>query len=151
MRSFIVVVCAMSILSRTVAVSLFSPLKRVASMRGEVRWGVRWNMPLRSFATSRRDNAGPISCRPKVALTRESSNNFALHDLIAKSNLKCDTVLLPVLQHSSKLNGNALQGFLDAIPVADVVVVTSPQVYDVVHCRLNDFSFPPIFVVVMFF
>lgn len=66
--------------------------------------------------------------RPKVALTRESSKNFHLYDLILKHQLECDVVLLPLLEHSSYLNVAAVRDkFALAITDADIIVLTSPQ------------------------
>lgn len=89
---------------------------------------------LTQFPRLYRGASGPLKVsdptdKPKVALTRETSKNYYLRDLIIKHNLKCDIVLLPVLQHTSKLEveDNRL-AFCKAVAAADVVVLTSPQV-----------------------
>ena len=90
---------------------------------GKVRSG-----KINSISTQSTPKKHTILSRPKVALTREESKNHYLHDLILKHKLKCDVILLPVLEHSSRLEDSTCYvQLLEALATTDVVVISSPQ------------------------
>lgn len=131
MRKLHAVVIVILIVITTVNAALFPQLWRtrhliqVAITRG-TGFVQQPLTPLSTLKKEARSSTGRP--RPRVALTREFCKNFELRDLILKKKLKCDVVMLPVVQHVSRLdNKTTCDSLIEEIAGAHVVVLTSPQ------------------------
>jgi hypothetical protein len=112
-----------------IGASVFPAPPLLSSMGRVQRGGRILSVNAERSAPSHRGSSAAVG-GPKVALTREVSKNHFLHDLILKNKLQCEPVLLPVLQHSSRLGDTVCYDqFCRALAAADVVVLSSPQVY----------------------